>query len=100
MKRGIFLGLILVLLVPPAPTATAIDYVRLTGVVQLNSVERSGSTYVRLWLQGQFGGPILVDAEVQANGNYSMLVPKNTPVEIALMVFNGGFSGWRKPTNS
>ncbi len=80
------------------PNAVAIDYIRLTGVVQSNSVDRSGSTYVRLWLQGQFGGQILADAEVQANGNYSILVPKNTPVEIALMVFNGGFSGWRKST--
>ena len=79
-------------------TATAIDYVRLSGVVQFNSVDRNGSTYVRLWLQGQFGGQILADAEVQANGNYSMVVPKNTPVEIALMVSSGGFYGWRKST--
>jgi len=80
------------------PTATAIDYIRLSGVVQSNSVDRSGSTYVRLWLQGQFGGQILADAEVQANGSYSMLVPKNTPVEIALLVFNGGSAGWKKST--
>ena len=97
MKRGVLLGLVLILLVALVPTSSAVEYVKISGVVQKDSMDR-GTTYVNFWLKGQFGGAILAGTQVQSNGSYSVLVPKNTPLEIALMSYesNGSFAGWTR----
>jgi hypothetical protein len=80
--------------------ARAVEYIRISGVVQ-NATPNPGSVFVRFWLQGQFGGNILADTEVKGSGNYSVLVPKNTPVDIALMSYSDGFTnfaGWKRAT--
>lgn len=111
MKRFFFsLTVIAGLLVaiPPSPTATAIDYIRLTGVIQSNWADRNAPTTIQIRLQGQSGGQILDGSINYGSGNYSMLVPKNTPVEITvtngssisfLQTYNSHTSStWRKST--
>ena len=101
VKRGLLFGLVNLLIFTLVPNSAALDYIRISGVVQ-NSSPNPGSVFVRLWLQGQGGGNILADTEVKGSGSYTVLVPKNTPVEIALMSYSDGFTnfaGWKSSGN-
>jgi len=86
------------MLIPPTPTATAIDYIRLTGVIQSNWADRNAPTTIQIRLQGQSGGQILDGSINYGSGNYSMLVPKNIPVEIT--VTNGSSISFLQTYNS
>jgi hypothetical protein len=63
----------------------ALEYVRLSGVVQ-NSYLNSGSNYVTLWQFGQIGRGKLAEVQIQRDGSYSLVLPKNTPVDIAFNI--------------
>lgn len=100
MKRGIFLGLILLLLIPPTTTASATEYIRLTGAIKSNLAAPQATTTIQIRLKGQFGDQILDTAMVYRDGGtYSMVVPKNTPVEIMVSSSErSSYSHWRMST--
>jgi flagellar biosynthesis GTPase FlhF len=75
--------------------ARAIEYVNLSGKVQ-DPTGTGGDSYVRFWLAGQFGGAVVADTKVNADGSYVVAVPKSTPLDIALIKFGNGLqSGWK-----
>jgi predicted nucleic acid-binding Zn-ribbon protein len=75
--------------------ARAIEYVNLSGKVQ-DPTGTGGDSYVRFWLAGQFGGAVVADTKVNADGSYVVAVPKSTPLDIALIKFGYGLqSGWK-----
>ena len=80
MKPGILLGIILLLLIPPAPKAAAQNYIELSGVVQSSSVDPYGRTTVQLRLAGPF--PETRTIIVYGDSSYSMRAPANALVEI------------------
>jgi hypothetical protein len=89
LRLALIAGLLVA--IPPAPTATAIDYIRLTG-----TVNSQGTITITVSLQDQY---LIDSAIVYSGGSYSMVVPKNTPLEIMVSSNNAsGFSSWRRST--
>ena len=87
LSLGLIAGLLVAVL--PIPTATAIEYIRLTGVFNSTGT-------IRISLQNSY---VIDTAMVYSGSAYSMVVPKNTPLEIFVSSSSdSGFSHWRKST--
>ena len=100
MRKGVTLGLILSFLIFAPPSSSGVEYVQISGIVQYQS-PTFGSAEIKFWLKGQAGNTPVAGAQVSVTpaigtGKYSVLVPKNTPLDIALMSNSDGFAGYNR----
>ena len=86
MRQTKILFLIFCIITFATPPSNALEYIKLSGVVQ-NNYLNSGSSFVTLWQFGQTGRAKLAETQIQRDGSYALFVPKNTPIDI---VFNIG----------